>query len=598
MGRLYKEIQDQVKQQPKKNEPSQTSSITQPKIKVGSTVTGAPGTNAIVTVTGEDTLNFTIPAGNDGRAGQRGYDGSRVMMRRVGEKIQWRYETDTMWADLFDAAPLVAGLEQKFANLASVDGSDMVGYTAPYPGTVTRTLEQRLGETVSVADYGALGDGVADDSAAFNAAMSSGAKLVLIPPAKVYYRIKEVTVPVGVGVRGLGRQRVYNPYQTSQMINTGATMVFITGGAFCMHFSGLNNVEDLNFWGVNRSVPGLGLDVGQGLNFRNVTMAGFSKGFGGTNYVRNSRFWNCHAAQNNNGFQDLVDSHVYGAEINANKANGVYMGNGANDTVFVGTKNEWNDAVNWVFYNSGSCMVIGGVTDRSGDHGFHIISSNLIILGTKVRRSGRLGSGVHFNLGGNNSVIIAGVNTTAGADDDGGGISTPERAFRMDGSTAGTVVATGSDLSGYLTAFSTNFLSGNVRFVNCVGTLDTKEYIVQPASFTSPAASNVQTINVVGAGNLGQYTSTIRRYVLQVSMRNASSGAVSANRFMVQVTRGGAGNATPSIVSIEQPSNTLVNTTGAEVNVSVSNGNIDATTFDISISSAVARQIAYSLWAD
>lgn len=48
-------------------------------------------------------------------------------------------------------------------------------------GTSLREISSKLGETVSVKDFGAAGDGVSDDTPAFNAAFNSGAEQVDIP---------------------------------------------------------------------------------------------------------------------------------------------------------------------------------------------------------------------------------------------------------------------------------------------------------------------------------------------------------------------------------------------------------------------------------
>ena len=47
--------------------------------------------------------------------------------------------------------------------------------TAPFPGAVPRTVEDKLGEHLSARDFGAMGDGTADDGPALQAAMSAAA---------------------------------------------------------------------------------------------------------------------------------------------------------------------------------------------------------------------------------------------------------------------------------------------------------------------------------------------------------------------------------------------------------------------------------------
>lgn len=77
--------------------------------------------------------------------------------------------------------------------------NNLIGYTVA--GGVSRTLNSKLGDTVSVKDFGAVGDGVANDAAAIQSALSSGAKSVYFPNG-VYLVQSALTVPTNVQMYG------------------------------------------------------------------------------------------------------------------------------------------------------------------------------------------------------------------------------------------------------------------------------------------------------------------------------------------------------------------------------------------------------------
>jgi hypothetical protein len=64
--------------------------------------------------------------------------------------------------------------------------SDLVSYTPAGTGAVATTVQTKLRETVSVKDFGAVGDGVTDDSTAFQNAVNAAANGSLYVPSGTY----------------------------------------------------------------------------------------------------------------------------------------------------------------------------------------------------------------------------------------------------------------------------------------------------------------------------------------------------------------------------------------------------------------------------
>lgn len=83
------------------------------------------------------------------------------------------------------------------ATSSGATSSALVGFIQSGTGAVSRTVQDRLRETISVKDFGAVGDGVTDDLAAFNAAIAAitnnaafspyvGGNTILIPQGTYY----------------------------------------------------------------------------------------------------------------------------------------------------------------------------------------------------------------------------------------------------------------------------------------------------------------------------------------------------------------------------------------------------------------------------
>jgi Pectate lyase superfamily protein len=66
-------------------------------------------------------------------------------------------------------------------NLAASSGSALVGFLQAGAGAVARTMQSKERDIVSVKDFGAVGDGAANDTAAIQAAIDSNASEIFLP---------------------------------------------------------------------------------------------------------------------------------------------------------------------------------------------------------------------------------------------------------------------------------------------------------------------------------------------------------------------------------------------------------------------------------
>ena len=117
-------------------------------------------------------------------------------------------------------------------DLADNDGSDWVGFLPDGTGAVAQSVQDKLRETVSVKDFGAVGDGVADDTSAIQAAIdyaytfiitqtvfddygwqSRGGMTVVLPQGK-YLTTSTVTIRPNVSLKGEGKSSsaIYSTY--------------------------------------------------------------------------------------------------------------------------------------------------------------------------------------------------------------------------------------------------------------------------------------------------------------------------------------------------------------------------------------------------
>lgn len=101
----------------------------------------------------------------------------------------------------------------RYTVLAGSGGSALSGHIASGAGAVATTVQAKLRETISVKDFGAVGDGVADDTAAIQAAWTAADTKNLFFPAGTYLVTTALSGPLAMLV-GAGQGRTILDFQS------------------------------------------------------------------------------------------------------------------------------------------------------------------------------------------------------------------------------------------------------------------------------------------------------------------------------------------------------------------------------------------------
>jgi hypothetical protein len=175
------------------------------------TLVSAQGTREIVKVTGKSGDTLAIQRGQEGTTANGFSTGSRVEMRVTAASITDLVDEHDQAAEIsiadaggYYTSDNVEGALQEAAQASTTK------YVPPGAGAVTRTVQSRLRDFVSVKDFGAVGDGVTDDTAALKAAF-------------------DYAIPLGIPVHLEGSFRVTGPIQPYVLRASGEAHIVCRG---------------------------------------------------------------------------------------------------------------------------------------------------------------------------------------------------------------------------------------------------------------------------------------------------------------------------------------------------------------------------------
>jgi parallel beta-helix repeat protein len=118
------------------------------------------------------------------------------------------------------------------ASLAASSGSSLVGFIQAGAGAVARTAQSKMRDIVHVKDFGAVGNGVADDTAAIQSACSAAKTVIFGSSADSYKISAAITIASGATLLINGATITQTTDQTPIFNASNTDNVTVTGGRF------------------------------------------------------------------------------------------------------------------------------------------------------------------------------------------------------------------------------------------------------------------------------------------------------------------------------------------------------------------------------
>lgn len=136
-------------------------------------------------------------------------------VNQYGPGAQYAFlETDSTTVTFISG--LHVGAEVKFTTSqvqnANVANASQIAYDPPFTGSVITNVEDKLAQTVSVKDFGAVGDGVADDTAAIQAALNAAKGGAVFVPKGKYKITSNIDNGISYEIRLIGEASAFSSH--------------------------------------------------------------------------------------------------------------------------------------------------------------------------------------------------------------------------------------------------------------------------------------------------------------------------------------------------------------------------------------------------
>lgn len=474
----------------------------------------------------------------------------------------------------------------------------------------TTTFENYMG-LANVLDYGAVGDGVTDDSAAIQAAINSGNPVLLpvINDSQTIYAIgTDLTIPDGCVITahsGLSYSTTIDSLVVLRNIGCTNTVIDLSGARGFL-------LEGFCVDGVDRSVDGI-TAVSQDCNLgiiRGVTVRYSNTGIGGTSssyYMRSTKIISSTVTENITGIRDIIDSLIdSGTVIAGNTGNGISLSSGCNDNIIMPVKIEWSHGYGLNATSAENCVFKPGVVDANEEGGIRLFDCANWSVGAFVARrngeDGATGKRSHVIIEGSTSNIqFYGISTKVGEDDGGGGVTRPDYSIEFVASTGTGLSFVNCDLQGAVTNPTVGTAPDDTTFIACKGVDQTlaeddlkvsEGKLFQSNDFNSGIATGVTDTLSLTAYPVNTYTNKLAQ--MHVWVRNTSTGSDDMASFNILFGResGDASiSASDAFGEIGGAGSIGITSGGSVCDLSFTNIATDGSTFDVSVTNNTANTI-------